>query len=306
METKKNEVKDGIPYQFTANPLNLMFILDSDCLKMLNLLIQEESYWKSKGKLVDGYFFKSIDDLKKHMLMSNDQDVRLTLDALYINKLIDIIPQGQQHKASKIRINLERINEVDKMTITDVEKFLPKVLKLKRGSKCSYLDKKGGNSITPEATILSTDCTSNCTQHSTPKLYKIDKSNNIDKIDNNIIVDNIIAEVPREKVSNNPRLISKGLIDDSNVKASATKATAQTTEQTKSSITNGDKLVLKLNQDFDRLDREDFYKNLYSYSTAELKDLQSKRPTLPMSMNDNEKGLIVYHSTIALREKEAS
>ena len=301
METKKNEVKDGIPYQFTANPLNLMFILDSDCLKMLNLLIQEESYWKSKGKLVDGYFFKSIDDLKKHMLMSNDQDVRLTLDALYINKLIDIIPQGQQHKASKIKINQERINEIDKMTITDVEKFLPKVLKLKRGSKCSYLDKKGANSITPEATILSTNCTSDCTQHSTPKLYNIDKSNNIDKIDNNII-----AEVPREKVSNNPRLISKGLIDDSNVKASATKSAAQATEQTKGNITNGDKLVLKLNQDFDRLDREDFYKNLYSYSTAELKDLQSKRPTLPMSMNDNEKGLIVYHSTIALREKEAS
>lgn len=306
METKKNEVKDGIPYQFTANPLNLMFILDSDCLKMLNLLIQEESYWKSKGKLVDGYFFKSIDDLKKHMLMSNDQDVRLTLDALYINKLIDIIPQGQQHKASKIKINQERINEVDKMTITDVEKFLPKVLKLKRGSKCSYLDKKGANSIAPEATILSTNCISDCTQHSTPKLYNIEKSNNIDKIDNNIIVDNIIAEVPRKKNSNNLKLISIGIIDDSNGNASATKATAQTTEQTKSNITNGDKLVLKLNQDFERLDREDFYKNLYSYSTAELKDLQSKRPTLPMSMNDNEKGLIVYHSTIALREKEAS
>lgn len=306
MEIKKNEVKDGIPYQFTANPLNLMFVLDSDCLKMLNLLIQEESYWKSKGKLVDGYFFKSVDDLKKHMLMSNDQDVRLTLDALYINKLIDIIPQGQQHKASKIKINLERINEVDKMTITDVEKFLPKVLKLKRGSKCSYLDKKGANSITPEATILSTNCTSDCTQHSTPKLDKIDKLNNIDKIDNNIIVDNIIAEVPREKVSNNPKLISKGLIDDSNVKASATKAAAQATEQTKSTITNGDKLVLKLNQDFERLDREDFYKNLYSYSTAELKEIRKRIPTLKIGMSSSDQDNMKYYTTMAIRKKEAS
>lgn len=309
--TNQNEVRNSIPFKYVPTPTNLMFFVDSDCLKMLILLMQEESYWKSKGKLVDGYFFKSIDDLKKHMLMSNDQDVRLTLDALYINKLIDIIPQGQQHKASKIKINQERINEVDKMTITDVEKFLPKVLRLKRGSKCSYLDKKGVNSITPEATILSTnctsDCTSDCTQHSTPKLYNIDKSN---KIDNNIIVDNIIAEVPREKDSNNPNLISKGLIDDSNGKhlmdASATKAAAQTKEQTKGNVINEDKLGIKLKQDFDRLEREDFYKNLYSYSIAELKDLQNKRPTLPLSMNDTEKGYIVYQSTKILRSKGVS
>ena len=30
-----------IPYQFTATPLNLMYIMDSDCLKLLNLLDQE-------------------------------------------------------------------------------------------------------------------------------------------------------------------------------------------------------------------------------------------------------------------------
>ena len=304
METKKNqnEVKDGIPYQFTANPLNLMFILDSDCLKMLNLLIQEESYWKSKGKLVDGYFFKSIDDLKKHMLMSNDQDVRLTLDALYINKLIDIIPQGELMKASKFKINLEKIMDINKRSITEVKKFVPRICKLRRGSKCSYVDKKGANSITLEATILSTNCTSDCT----PKLYNIDKSNNIDKIDNNIIIDNIIAEAPKEKDSNSPKLISKGIIDDSKGKASATKTTTQATEQTKSSITNGDKLVLKLSQDFNELDREDFYKTLYTYSVDELKDIKKRIPTLKIGLSSSDQDYMKYYTTLAIRRKEAS
>jgi hypothetical protein len=310
METKKNEVKDGIPYQFTANPLNLMFILDSDCLKILNLLIQEESYWKSKGKLVDNYFFKSINDLKDDMFMSNDQDVRLTLEALYINELIDIIPQGEQHKASQFKLNLEKINEIDKLSITEVKKFFPRICKLRRGTKCTYVDRVDVGSIEQGVHKLST----NCTLTSTPKLDNIDKSNKIDnkdKIENNITInDNIKVEVEIEKAGNNPNLFSKSLIDDSNGKqvkdTSATKAAAQTIEQTKGNVINEDKLLKKITQDYERLDRKDFYTNLCSYSTAELKDLQNKKPTLPMSMNDNEKGLIVYHSTVALRKKEAS
>lgn len=304
--TKQNEVKDNVPYKFTASPLNLLYVLDSDCFKMLNLLIQEQSYWKSEGELVNGYFFKSLNALKEDMFMSNDQDVRLTLETLYINKLIDIIPQGEQHKASKIRINLEKIMEINKRSITEVKKFVPRICKLRRGSKCSYADKKGVNSITPEATILSTNCTSDCTQHSTPKLYNIDKSNNIDKIDNNIIVDNIIAEAPKEKDRNSPQFTSKGIIDDSNGNASATKMTTQATEQTKSNITNGDKLVLKLNQDFNELDREDFYKTLYTYSTAELKEIRKRIPTLKIGLSSNDKDNMKYYTTIAIRRKEAS
>ena len=130
-----------ISYQFTANPLNLMFILDSDCHKMLNLLLQEHCYWSTKEQLVDGYFFKSINDLKEDMFISNDQDVRLILDALYRNGLIDIINQGEQMKASKFKINLDKITEIDNMSILDVKKFLPRICKLKRGTKCSYMEK---------------------------------------------------------------------------------------------------------------------------------------------------------------------
>jgi len=141
---KNEELNDEkkIPYQFTANPLNLMYILDSDCLKMLNLLIQEESYWRSQGQLVDGYFFKSINDLKEDMFMTNDQDVRLTIEALYASGLIDVINQGKLHKPSKFMINLEKVLEYNSRTITDVKKFCPRICKLKRNSVCSYMKPK--------------------------------------------------------------------------------------------------------------------------------------------------------------------
>lgn len=298
----QNEVHDGVPYQFTASPLNLLYALDSDCFKMLNLLIQEQSFWKSENQLVNGYFFKSLNELKEDMFMGNDQDVRLTLEALYINGLIDIIPQGEQHKSNRLKINLERIKVIDKMSITEVKKFFPRICRLRRGTKCSYIDRKDVSSIEPGVLKLNTNCTSD----STPKLYNIDKSNNKDKIDNNIIVDNIIAEAPMEKNSNNLQFSSKGIIDDSTGNASAIKAAAQATEQTKKYPTNGDKLVIKLNQDFKRLDREDFFNNIHNYSTEELKDLRRRIPSIPIDMNDNERGLIKFHCTITLNGRNAS
>ena len=303
LEKKGNEVKENVPYQFTASPLNLLFVLDSDCLKMLNILIQEESFWRSKKQLVDGYFFKSLNDLKEDMFMGNDQDVRLTLEALYVNGLIDIINQGEQMKASRFKINFEKIVEIDKISILEVKKFFPKIYRLKRGSKCSYVDRKGVGSIEPVVLKLSTICTSD----STSKLYNKDKLNNKDKIENNIIDDIFIVETQREKDSNNPKITSKGIIDDSKGKqeidASATKTAAQIIEPPKGQIINGDRLVIKLNKDFTMLDREDFYMNLNTYSTEDLNELRKRLPTIPIIMTDDEKGHIQYHSLIALKKK---
>ena len=331
--TKQNEVKDNVPYQFTASPLNLLYALDSDCFKMLNLLIQEESYWKSKGRLDVGYFFKSVNDLKEDMFMSNDQDVRLTLDALYVNGLIDIIPQGEQMKASKFRLNMEKITEIDKMSILDVKKFFPKIYRLKRGSKCSYVDRKGVGSIEPGVPKLSTNCTSD----STPKLYKLDNSNKIEKIDNSNIIDNkdkiensneienniiindnikvevkveVEVEVQSEEVGNNPYLFSESLIVDSNGKeiidASTTKVVAQTIEQTKGNFINENTLMTKLKEDFNRLGRKDFYNSLESYSAGELEEISKMVPYLPMKMDDKERGEILFRTDIALKWKKTN
>lgn len=204
---KENE-ETKIPYQFTASPLNLMYILDSDCLKMLNLLIQEDSYWRSQGQLKDDYFFKSINDLKDDMFMANDQDVRLTIEALYANDLVDVINQGDKHKASKFKINQEKIKEIDSRTILDVKKFYPRICKFQRGHSCSYMKRKDCTNaqksevddtipdsaqVPGSATNCSTDCHTNCTTDcSTTCTPKLNKSYSINKIDDNIINNNII------------------------------------------------------------------------------------------------------------------
>lgn len=188
-----------IPYQFTATPLNLMYIMDSDCLKLLNLLIQEESYWRSQGRLDNGYFFKSINDLKEDMFMSNDKDVRLTIEALFINGLIDVIPQGNVHKASKFKLNMEKIMDYDSMTITDVKKFAQRICKLPRKSTCTYMNRN--DLATKQSGKVDTKCSTDCPPDCTPKLYKSDSLNNLDllyksdclnNIENVIINNNII------------------------------------------------------------------------------------------------------------------
>lgn len=201
MKNEKLNDEKKIPYQFTANPLNLMYILDSDCLKMLNLLIQEESYWRSQGQLVDGYFFKSINELKEDMFMSNDKDVRLTIEALFINGLIDIIPQGNVHKASKFKLNMEKIMDYDSMTITDVKKFAQRICKLPRKSTCTYMNRN--DLATKQSGKVDTKCSTDCPPDCTPKLDKSDSLNNLDllnisyclnNIENDIINNNIIIE----------------------------------------------------------------------------------------------------------------
>ena len=178
MKNEKLNDEKKIPYQFTANPLNLMYILDSDCLKMLNLLIQEESYWRSQGQLVDGYFFKSINELKEDMFMSNDKDVRLTIEALFINGLIDVIPQGNVHKASKFKLNMEKIMDYDSMTITDVKKFAQRICKLPRKSTCTYMNRN--DLATKQSGKVDTKCSTDCPPDCTPKLDKSDSLNNLD------------------------------------------------------------------------------------------------------------------------------
>lgn len=50
--------------QFTRLPTKLIFALDSDLLKMLAVLIQQESYWIEHKKIgKDGCFYKPIKEL---------------------------------------------------------------------------------------------------------------------------------------------------------------------------------------------------------------------------------------------------
>lgn len=346
MENKKNEnEREKFPYQFTASPLILMYIMDSDCLKMLNLLIQEESYWRSQGKLVDGYFFKSINDLKEDMFMTNDQDLRLTIEALYRNGLVDVINQGEKRKASKFKINMNKIIEIDSKSIIEVKKFYPRICKLKRGDVCTFMKRKDcindqnkevgnvsnidkvfestANCTTDCNTNCTTDCNTHCSTTCTPKLdksYLLNKSDSSNKIDDNINNNNIIinnnnniAKENIEKESLDPLNIhiednKKDKVDINDQKvidASALLAVAQRLEPIKK-MTKEEQLINEFCQACKEMEEKEFYKNIQHYSYNELKYINEKIPTLSIKMNDNKKGYIKYHIAMLQKKKESA
>jgi len=319
---KENE-ETKIQYQFTASPLNLMYVLDSDCLKMLNLLIQEDSYWRSQGQLKDGYFFKSINDLKDDMFMANDQDVRLTIDALYINGIIDVINQGDRHNASKFKINVEKIAEIDSKSILEVKKFYPIIRKFQRGHSCSYMKRKDCTNVQKSevdnasdiskvpgsATNFNTDCGPTCT----PKLDKSDllnKSDSLNKIDNNIINNNIINNVDIEKESFHHLNIEiddkgKGFVDINDQEVTDASAPSQVAAHCIDSTniyTKEELLISRFNQAYKEMGTSELESSMNNYTTEELKYIQEQLPALGLRHHGID-GYITY--LICIRKRAA-
>lgn len=103
---------------FTRLPTKLIYILDSDLLKMLVILIQQEDYWTSTKKLnTDGSFYKPMQEFADIFRKKNLQDVRLMLQTLQSKKLIDIIPSKSKKQANYYRINWDKIAEYSQILI---------------------------------------------------------------------------------------------------------------------------------------------------------------------------------------------
>lgn len=193
---EKNEKQ--IEYQFIAAPLTLFYICDVYTYSLLLALIQKETYWKSKGKLSDdGYFFMSIEEISDTIYLFDRADIRCTIEALYINDIIDVrcngLGRGAKNKiANEFKINYGKIKEYDEMSIFDIKEFNIRIEKLKRGTKVSY-DKQDLEEVRKEprkkvntksvqvSTQVSTQIASNV---ATTTIYNIDNLNKKEKIDN--------------------------------------------------------------------------------------------------------------------------
>lgn len=115
-----------IDYQFVAMPTELVFALDPYCLKTIAVMIDKESYWKSRNKLFNGYFTLSVEDLAECLCLENRKDVRLTLEALYRAGLIDVKVEAGRRLGAKVKLNWD---EIKKPRFETIEK-LPRNEKL--------------------------------------------------------------------------------------------------------------------------------------------------------------------------------
>lgn len=210
---EKNEKQ--IEYQFIAAPLTLFYVCDVCTYSLLLALIQKETYWKSKGKLSDdGYFFMSIEEISDTIYLFDRADIRCTIEALYINDIIDVrcngLGRGAKNKiANEFKINYDKIKEYDEMSIFDIKEFNIRIEKLKRGTKVSYdkqeleearkeprkkVNTKSVQDSTQHSTQVSTQIASNVattTIYNIDNLNKKEKIDNIDKIENKNNLNNI-------------------------------------------------------------------------------------------------------------------
>ena len=113
-----------IDYQFVAVPTELVFALDPYCLKTIAVMIDKESYWKSRSKVFNGYFTLSVEELAEYLCLENRKDVRLTLEALYRAGLIDVKTEAGKRFGAKVKLNWdemkkERLNSIEKLPRTE-------------------------------------------------------------------------------------------------------------------------------------------------------------------------------------------
>lgn len=208
------ELEKKIEYQFIPAPLNLFYVCDVYTYSLLLALIQKESYWKLKDKLSsDGYFFMSIEEISDIIYLFDRGDIRCTIEALYINDIIDVrckgIGRGSKNKiANEFKINYDKIKEFDEMSIYDIKEFNVRIEKLKRGTKVTYdttcseepckrackkVNTKSVQDSTQQSTQVSTQVSTQIASNvATTTIYnieekeKIENLNKIDNIDSNI------------------------------------------------------------------------------------------------------------------------
>lgn len=134
--------RKDLNYSFTPVPTTFMYLMDSDCYKAMALLMHYESYWKSNGKLVNGFFTKSIGEIKDCLLMANEKDARLTIEALFRSKLIDVYATDGRRSPLRIKLNWDKIMELANKSIKEIQEFETPIVKLKRNENLTYCQQK--------------------------------------------------------------------------------------------------------------------------------------------------------------------
>lgn len=170
---------------FTILPTKLIYTLDSDLLKMLAVLIQQESYWIEHKKIGnDGTFYKPIKEFAECFRRKNYQDVRLILQSLQAEGFINIINGKGGKQANHYRICWDKIATYNDMKIPQLIQS-PMIKKAKRTGKKNiedstdlYQQREIDSTISyqQDRDLIVRDCTTTI--------------DNIKNINNNITIDN--------------------------------------------------------------------------------------------------------------------
>lgn len=77
-------------YLFIAAPINIVYTMEGDLLKLLLILIREQTEWLNRGDCEDGQFEYSLEQLERDMNVSRNT-VKLMIDSLFDAELIHVV-----------------------------------------------------------------------------------------------------------------------------------------------------------------------------------------------------------------------
>lgn len=187
--------------QFTRLPTKLIFALDSDLLKMLAILIQQESYWTEHKKIgKDGSFYKPMKEFADCFRKKNYQDVRLILQTLQAEGFINTISSRGGKQANYYRICWDKIATYNDMKIPQLIQS-PMIRTAKRTTKkkiedstISYQLKENDSTVSyhQDSELIVQDCTTTIDNI-------INKNNNI-TIDNSVITKSPLYDEYKKRI----------------------------------------------------------------------------------------------------------
>lgn len=187
--------------QFTRLPTKLIFTLDSDLLKMLAILIQQESYWIEHKKIgKDGSFYKPIKEFADSFRKKNLQDIRLILQTLQAEGFIHIISSKGGKQANYYRICWDKIAAFNEIKIPQLLQS-PMIRTAKRTNKkkiedstISYQQKENDSTVSyqQDSELIVQDCTTTIDNI-------INKNNNI-TIDNSILTKSPLYDEYKKRI----------------------------------------------------------------------------------------------------------
>lgn len=124
---------------FTCIPTHLIYLLDNDCLKLMSILIQQESYQINSNIIKEGEYFKlSIINISIDLGFKNRIDTHCVIQALVNSLLIDVKTESQKFEIARFKINWENIEKIQKLKLCEMRLIENRICKLSRKDDLNY------------------------------------------------------------------------------------------------------------------------------------------------------------------------
>lgn len=101
-------------YQYIQVPINLFYLMDANCSKVLTTLVQMNSFYPKE----DGYFECAYKTLELACGMSRPV-IKASLAGLYLEEIIDVVSvgQGRGKHTNRYKVNVEKFKDYEKINL---------------------------------------------------------------------------------------------------------------------------------------------------------------------------------------------